>query len=79
MSSWRKMMLGPARSVACVRCGGAVSVKWTSLFAVIPLLLSIVIGPYMGSLVIAVALAMLGGVAMFLLHLFWVPIAQRSN
>ncbi len=79
MSGWGEMMLGPARSVACDDCGKKVSVRWTALIALVPLLLSMVFGPKTGSFVIVAALTVLGALAMAFIHLVWVPLAPRPD
>ncbi len=77
MSNWRKMTVGPARSVACGNCGGSVSVSWSAMLGLVPFLLAIVAGPYTGAFAISAALFVVGALAMVLVHLYWVSIVPR--
>jgi hypothetical protein len=71
---WRKMCLGPATSAKCDNCGGAVSVPWSSFFAVSPLLAAIVLSAFVSSTLATAAIILVGAAVMAWLHYRYVPL-----
>jgi hypothetical protein len=69
--SWQtKIVLGPARAVACNACGQSVSVSWAATAAtMIPIVVGIIIGGIIPILV--------GALLSAPLQLFWVPLVPR--
>jgi hypothetical protein len=72
--AWRKMCLGPATSAKCDNCGGAVSVPWSSMLAVTPLLLAIAISAFVSSTLGTAAVFIVGAAVMAWLHYHYVPL-----
>ncbi len=72
--AWRKMCLGPITSTKCDNCGGAVSVPWLTMLAVIPLLAAIVIAAFVGSTLVTPALLIVGATVGAWLHYRYVPL-----
>jgi hypothetical protein len=70
----RKMCLGPITSTKCDNCGGAVSVPWSSMLAVTPLLVAIVVAAFVGSTFVTPALLIVSAAVMAWLHYRYVPL-----
>jgi len=68
------MCLGPATSAKCGNCGGAVSVPWSSMLAVTPLLAAIVMSAFVSSTLVTAALFIVGAAVMAWLHYRYVPL-----
>lgn len=78
ISQLRKAFLGPAMSVACKSCKKPVSVSWCSFFAVIPMLIGITVGTWIGSPTGIFALLVGYGITT-VIHAWYVPIVPRGS
>lgn len=46
---WRRLMLGPAWSVACQNCGGKVGLAWTSIWTIVPFIVAVIIASFVST------------------------------
>lgn len=79
MPPWKKVWLGPLRTVPCESCGSRLSVPFWILW--IGIALSIVPIPIwmLNSWILAAALIVALLVAACLAQLWWVPLVHRAN
>lgn len=78
ISLWRKLCLGFATSARCRNCGAALTVPKSSMWASVPFLAAIAVASFVPSRPLSVLLWVVGAIAMGLLHLFYVPLVERS-
>jgi len=71
------MLLGPATSAKCGNCGGAVSVPFSSIWTVAPLLVAIVIAGFVSSTLVTAALLIGGAAVTAWLHFRYVPLIAK--
>ena len=74
---WRKMRLGPAKSVTCPNCGSRIGVPFAAMLAVIPFLIAIIAAGMVGSLALKVVLLVVGFLALLWIHYKFVPLTVK--
>ena len=77
IASWRKLFLGPARSVSCDACGARASVPVWSMVMAIPIIVAIVIGYAFDDLVVRWIIIAAGFAITAFLHIALVPLTRR--
>ena len=70
-----KSMLGPARSTTCVACGERISVGWSAMWIVAPILAGLWFGQAAGINLWVIMLAVL--VVSTVLYWYFVPLVKR--
>jgi len=81
--TWRKFFLGPAVHTKCRQCGRKVGVPYSSMFAVLPFIISILISLYIFlyteySFLWIILVNIMGISIMFILHWKWVPLIPKE-
>lgn len=78
ISALRRSFLGPRFPATCKQCGGKIGVPDAQSFlATIPFLLSILVAPLASTFAHSFLTALIGAVAMFVLHFKFVPLVKR--
>ena len=73
-----KLTLGPGRTIACPKCGGAISVPWTTLLLLLPFMGAMGIARTSSSLPLkAIVWVLMLGVVVVILQ-FFVPLQARD-
>lgn len=78
ISALRKMWLGPAVPATCKACSKKVGVPYTSMFAVVPFVASILASEAVESIMLKVAFWISGFIVMSIIYWRWVPLEQRD-
>jgi hypothetical protein len=78
MSQVQKAAVGPALAKPCKHCGKPVSVAWTSMLVALPLLVSIVVAPFLWPSPVAWLLPLACFVLYLAVHAFKVPLVARG-
>ena len=80
MTQFQKSLIGPQRSRPCQGCGKLVSVSLAAYLAVLPFLVSIVVGGLRSPHGIwqAAIIVGIGAILMFAMHAFLVPLVGRE-
>ena len=77
--AWRKQVLGPASSMACPKCGARLSVPFSALWTLAPLVLAFAASQLIESIALSAILILLGFVAMSWLHHKYAPLIDKSR
>ena len=80
--TWRKLCLGPAVPTKCRQCGRKGGVSYSSLFALVPLIISILISYYIflftKSFLWIILVLIVGNSIMFILYWKCVPLIPKE-
>jgi hypothetical protein len=81
--TWRKLCLGPALPTKCRECGKKVGVPYSSMLAVVPFVVAILISWYIFlytdySLLYILLSLIIGNIIMFFLYLKWVTLIPKE-
>ncbi|MCU0315872.1 MAG: hypothetical protein MUC92_04710 [Fimbriimonadaceae bacterium] len=74
-----KLTLGPGRTISCPKCGGAISVPWTSLLLLVVFFGSVGIASQTGIMAVKVAVWVVGAILMALIVQFMIPLQARTD
>jgi hypothetical protein len=71
------MVLGPATSATCQSCGAKVSVAWSAMFAIVPIIVASLIAPVVAP-VVAIAIWIAAIVLVFWVYYSLIPLVAKN-